>query len=89
MELVYDGEINVKCAGIRLIFKIIDALSPEARATRITNLFIELLGSINEEVLKVISSQIGQIIAKVNKIHYIIYFENAINYVIKFSWNLS
>lgn len=65
MELVYDGEINVKCAGIKLVFRIIDALSLEAKSTRITTLFIELLASINEEVLKVISSQIGFIVFKV------------------------
>lgn len=66
MELVYDGEINVKCAGIKLVFRIIDALSPEVKASRVTSLFIELLASINEEVLKVISSQIGFIVFKVS-----------------------
>ena len=66
MELVYDGEINVKCAGIKLVFRIIDALSSEVKASRVTNLFIELLASINEEVLKVISSQIGFIVFKVS-----------------------
>lgn len=70
MELVYDAEINVKCAGIRLIFRIIDALSVEMRANRILTLFIEMLTSINEEVLKVISSQIGYIVYKVIFLYY-------------------
>ena len=70
MYLVYDGEINVKCAGIKLVFMIIDALSPEVKACRITILFIELLASINEEVLKVISSQIGLIVFKVKRIYW-------------------
>ncbi len=65
MELVYDGEINVKCAAIRLVFRIIDCFSPETKANRISMLFIELLSSINEEVLKVISKEIGFILSKV------------------------
>lgn len=65
MELVYDGEITVKCAGITLVFRIIDAFSPEVKSNRIATLFIELLASINEEVLKVISRQIGFIVSKV------------------------
>lgn len=65
MELIYDAEINVKSSSIRLIFKMIDIFSNEVRANRLSFLFIELLGSINEEVLKVISSMIGFIISKV------------------------
>ncbi len=65
MELIYDAEINVKSSSIRLIFKMIDIFSPDVRMNRLSFLFIELLGSINEEVLKVISSMIGFIISKV------------------------
>ena len=65
MELIYDAEINVKSSSIRLIFKMIDIFSNDVRVNRLSFLFIELLGSINEEVLKVISSMIGFIISKV------------------------
>lgn len=65
MELVYDAEINVKCAGIKLAFRVIDAFSLEIQGNRILPLFIEMLTSINEEVLKVISNQIGFIVYKV------------------------
>lgn len=65
MELIYDAEINVKSSSIRLIFKMVDIFSNDVRVNRLSFLFIELLGSINEEVLKVISSMIGFVVSKV------------------------
>lgn len=73
MELIYDAEINVKSASIKLAFRIIDYYPLEIKNHRIANLFIELLSSINEEVLKVISNMIGQIIFKVIKKYIYIY----------------
>ena len=67
MELVYDSEINVKSLAIYLIFKIIDLLSEECKMNRMTNLFIELMSSLNEEVNKKISLLIGEVFMKVKK----------------------
>ena len=67
MELVYDAEINVKSLAIYLIFKIIDLLSEECKMNRMTNLFIELMSSLNEEVNKKISLLIGEVFMKVKK----------------------
>ncbi len=51
IELVYDQEINVKVSAIQLIFKVMEYLNEEMKKTRIVSLFIELLYSINPEVV--------------------------------------
>jgi hypothetical protein len=49
----------VKVSAIQLIFKVMDYLNEEMKKTRIVSLFIELLYSINPEVVRVMSSIIG------------------------------
>ena len=52
MELVYDSDIEIKTQAIDLVFSLIDYYSVDIKKNRITNLFIELLSSTNEEVVK-------------------------------------
>jgi hypothetical protein len=61
LSFVYDSEINVKCAGINLIFDLLPYLSIEEKKTRITKIFIELIQSTNENVYKTMSGLIGKI----------------------------
>lgn len=61
LQLVYDSEINVKCFGIELIFKISPYLSAEERKNRICKIFLELLSNPKEDVQIKMSSMIGQI----------------------------
>jgi hypothetical protein len=62
MELVYDSDIEIKIIAIDLVFALIDYYSVDIRKNRITNLFIELLSSLNEEVVKKMSFIIGKVI---------------------------
>ncbi|KAL4481575.1 hypothetical protein ABPG74_007664 [Tetrahymena malaccensis] len=61
LQLVYDSEINVKCAGIELIFNITQYLSAEEQKNRMCKIFMELLQSPKEEIQIQMSSMIGQI----------------------------
>jgi serine/threonine-protein phosphatase 4 regulatory subunit 4 len=60
LQLVYDSEINVKTAGISLIFDIIPYLSQEEQKNRIVKIFTELVSSTTEEVIQVMSGVIGK-----------------------------
>lgn len=64
IELVYDQEIHVKVLAIDLVFKVADYFNEEMKRTRITSLFLELLYSVNIEVVKVMSTIIGSVLAK-------------------------
>lgn len=64
MELVYDSDIEIKILAIDLVFSLIDYYSVDIRKNRITNLFIELLASLNEEVIKKMSFIIGKVFHK-------------------------
>ena len=61
MELVYDSDLEIKIQAIDLVFSLIDYYSEDIRKNRITNLFIELLQSTNEEVVKQMSFLIGKV----------------------------
>ena len=62
MELVYDSDVNVKVSAIELVFNSRNSLSSENVRARITSLFVELLGSVNEEVIKKVSFLSGEIL---------------------------
>ena len=61
MELVYDSDIEIKIHAIDLVFELIDCYSVDIKKNRITNLFIELLSNVNEEVVKKMSFLIGKV----------------------------
>lgn len=65
MELVYDTKVEIKLAAIGLAFQILDILTKECKMNRMTNLFVEMLHSTNEEVLKLMSFIMGNIIFSV------------------------
>lgn len=65
MELVYDADITVKIEAINLLCKITPFLNEQTIKSRITNFFIEIIQSINEEVVKIVSFQIGKILVNV------------------------
>ena len=50
MELVYDAQIDVKVAAIKLLFAILDEFSPEMQTTKLNNVYFELTKSKIEEV---------------------------------------
>ena len=54
----------MKVLAIDLVFKVADYLNEEMKRTRITSLFLELLYSVNLEVVKVMSTIIGPVLAK-------------------------
>lgn len=65
MELLYDSNINIKLAAIDAIVKVTDILSQDYKKARMINVFLELMNSINEEVMKRMSLHIGTILHKV------------------------
>lgn len=65
MELLYDSNINIKLAAIDAIVKVLDILSQEYKKTRMTTVFLELMNSVNEEVMKRMSYHVGTIVHKV------------------------
>jgi len=64
IELVYDSEITVKVPAIKLVFNVVEYFNEEMKRVRIVALFIELLYSINPEVVKTMSSIIGTVLHK-------------------------
>lgn len=64
MELIYDTNIDVKGAAIRLVFKISNLYSPECVRNRLVNLFLELIASHNEELTKRVSFILGEMLQK-------------------------
>ncbi len=64
IELVYDAEISVKVIAIRLVFKVSEFLGEDLKRTRMVSLFIELLQSVNLEVVKVMSETIGDVLGR-------------------------
>ena len=64
MELIYDIDINVKGEAIRLIFRLSGVLSPDCVRNRLVGLFLELLGTHNEELTKKVSLFLGEILTR-------------------------
>jgi len=65
MELLYDSNINIKLAAIDAIVKVTDILSVDFKKNRMTTVFLELMNSINEDVMRKMSFHIGAIVYKV------------------------
>jgi len=65
MELLYDSNINIKLAAIDAIVKVTDILSMDFKKNRMTTVFLELMNSVNEDVMKKMSFHIGDIVYKV------------------------
>ena len=65
MELLYDSNINIKLAAIDAIVKVTDILSMDFKKNRMTTVFLELMNSVNEDVMKKMSFHIGAIVYKV------------------------
>jgi hypothetical protein len=65
MELLYDSNISIKLSAIDSIVKLLDILSYDYRKSRMTSVFLELMNSINEDVMKKMSSHVGTIVYKV------------------------
>ena len=66
MELVYDSDPFVKISAIELVLSNLDLFFEETRKTRLMNLSLELLSSLNEEVNKKVSFYLGKMIKDVN-----------------------
>ncbi len=66
MELIYDTEIDVKGAAIRLVFKLSSFYSVECIKSRLISLFLELITTHNEELAKRVSLIIGEILMKLS-----------------------
>jgi hypothetical protein len=45
LELVYDSDIIVKCAGIKLIFGVANRFSEEEKKNRVMKMFFDMLNS--------------------------------------------
>ena len=65
MELIYDSDCSVKVSAIELLVNILEMLPLELRKNKLTNLFLELMININEEVIKTVSFHCGKIAFKV------------------------
>jgi hypothetical protein len=65
MELHYDSNMSIKLAAISSLVKALEILSYDFRKNRMVYVFLELMNSVNEEVMKKISFYIGEIIYKV------------------------
>lgn len=65
MELLYDSNINIKLCAIDSIVKLLDILSYDYKKTRMAYVFLELMNSINEDVMKKMSFHVGTITHKV------------------------
>jgi len=68
MELLYDSNINIKLAAIDAIVKILDILSQDYKKTRMITVFLELMNSVNEEVMKRMSFHVGTIVHKLEDV---------------------
>ena len=67
MELVYDSNITVKLNAIDSAVEALDILSLGFKKSRMTQSLIELMSSMNEEVMKKMSFLVGKIVYKVRE----------------------
>lgn len=68
IELVYDAEISVKVVAIRLVFQVSEFIGEDVKRTRMVSLFVELLQSVNLEVVKVMSEIVGDVLGRLETV---------------------
>ena len=64
-EYIYDRDLNIRLEAIDLLVDLVEKLSPEILQNKICNLFLELMSSVNDEILIRFSRHAGIILQKV------------------------
>lgn len=75
MELVYDSDLNTKAAAISLVFSISACFPAECVRNRLIPLFLELLGTHNEELAKKVAQMLDKILQKLD-----VFVRNSLNF---------
>lgn len=65
LELIYDPNMDVKSAAIKMLVDLLDYISKPDQREKIASLFCELTLNVNDEVVVALSSKLSIVVSKV------------------------